>query len=76
MAISVDIVGELFFRSSEMMAHFGKNPVRGGSPPRDRRTREVIIRIVGVLFHDSEMELIDVDELIMRAINIGVVRVI
>lgn len=74
MAISVGIVEELFFKSSEMIAHFGRNPVRGGRPPRDRRIREVMIRIVGVLFQDSEMELIDVDELIMSAINIGMVR--
>lgn len=70
------IVEESFFKSSEMIVHFGKNPVRGGRPPKDRRTKEVIIRIVGVLFHDSEIELIDVDELIMSAINIGMVRVI
>lgn len=29
-AISVDRVEQLFFRSSEIIVHFGKNPVRGG----------------------------------------------
>lgn len=58
------------------MVHFGRNPVRGGRPPRDRRIREVIIRIVGVLFHSSEIELIVVEEFIVSAINIGIVRVI
>lgn len=74
MAMRVGIVEEPFFRSSEMMAHFGRNPVRGGRPPKDRRIREVMTRIVGVLFHDSEMELIDVDELIISVRNIGTVR--
>lgn len=58
-----------------MIAHFGRNPVSGGRPPRDSRIREVIVRIVGVLFHRSEMELIVVEELRVSAMNIGIVRV-
>lgn len=75
MAISVAIVVELFFKSSEMMAHFGKNPVSGGRPPSDSRIKEVIVKIIGVLFHISETELIVVDEFIVRAINIGIVSI-
>lgn len=73
MAISVDRIEQLFFRSSEMIAHFGRNPVRGGSPPRDKRIMDAMAKIIGVLFHASESELIDVAELIMSVMNIGMV---
>lgn len=73
MAISVDRIEQLFFRSSEMIAHFGRNPVRGGSPPRDKRMMDAMAKIIGVLFHASESELIDVAELIMSMMNIGMV---
>lgn len=74
MAISVAMVEELFFKSSEIIIHFGRNPVRGGRPPRDRRIKEVMIRIIGVLFHNSDIELIVVVEFIMSAMNIGMVN--
>lgn len=73
MAISVDRIEQLFFRSSEMIAHFGRNPVRGGSPPRDKRIMDAMAKIIGVLFHASESKLIDVAELIMSVMNIGMV---
>lgn len=66
---------QLFFSSSVMIIHFGKNPVSGGSPPRDRRITDIIVSIVGVLFHRREIEFIVVDEFIMRIINIGIVRI-
>lgn len=66
----------LFFNSSEMIAHFGKNPVRGGRPPRDNRISEVMAIIVGVLFHNREMVLIVVAEFIVSVINIGIVKII
>lgn len=75
MAINVDRMKQLFFRSSEMIAHFGRNPVSGGSPPRDRRIREVIVRMVGVLFHRSETELIEIEEFNDSAMNSGIVRI-
>lgn len=75
MAMSVAIIRQLFFNSSVMMAHFGRNPVSGGRPPRDNKVSDVIIRIVGVLFHRSEIELIVVDELSIIARNIGIVIV-
>lgn len=58
-----------------MIAHFGKKPVSGGSPPVDNRIRAVIGISVGVLFHVSDMELIVVDELVLRIMNIGIVRI-
>lgn len=75
MAINVVMIVQLFFRSSVIMAHFGRNPVSGGSPPRDKRRRVVIISIVGVLFHMSEMELIVVELLVSKIINMGIVRI-
>ncbi|MFY3802745.1 hypothetical protein, partial [Escherichia coli] len=72
-AISVDRVEQLFFRSSEIIAHFGKNPVRGGSPPSDRRMMDAMVRIMGVLFHASESVLIVVAEFVMSVMNIGTV---
>lgn len=73
MAIKVAIIEQLLFRSSEIIAHFGRNPVRGGSPPRDKRMMDAMAKIIGVLFHASESELIDVAELIMSVMNIGMV---
>lgn len=73
MAISVDRIEQLFFSSSEMIAHFGRNPVRGGSPPRERRRIDVIVIIMGVLFHVSDKELIVVAEFVINMINIGAV---
>lgn len=32
-----------------MISHLGKNPVRGGRPPKDRRIRQVKAAIVGAL---------------------------
>lgn len=74
MAISVDRIEQLFFMSSEMMTHFGRNPVRGGSPPKDRRISDARVNIMGVLFHVSEKELMVVAEFVISVINIGVVR--
>lgn len=39
----------LYFSNFVKIAHFGKNPVSGGKP-------------LGILFHDSEIELIGVNE--------------
>lgn len=75
MAINVDSIEQLFFSNSEMMVHFGRNPVSGGRPPRDKRISEVIIGIVGALFHRSETELIVVEEFNVSVINIGIVRI-
>lgn len=52
----------LFFSNSVMIAHFGKNPVSGGSPPVDSRINEIIGSAIGILFHVSDIEVIDVNE--------------
>lgn len=74
MAINVVKIRQLFFSSSVIMAHFGRNPVSGGSPPRDNRINGIIVSVVGVLFHNSEIELIVVDELSISIINMGIVN--
>jgi len=38
------------------------------------KIRDIIVKITGVLFHESDMELIDVEEFSIRIINIGIVR--
>lgn len=58
-----------------MMVHFGRKPVSGGNPPVDSRIRAVMGISIGVLFHVNDMELIVVDELVWRIINIGIVRI-
>lgn len=35
--------------SSWIISHLGRNPVRGGSPPKDRRIRQVRAASVGAL---------------------------
>lgn len=52
----------LFFSSSVMIAHFGKNPVSGGRPPVDSRINEIMGSAIGILFHMSDMVLMDVNE--------------
>lgn len=74
MAINVVKIKQLFFSSSVIMAHFGKNPVSGGSPPKDKRINGIIVSIVGVLFHNNEIELIVVDELSISIMNMGIVN--
>lgn len=75
MAITVVIIRQLFFSSSVIIAHFGRNPVSGGRPPRERRINGIITRVVGALFHRSEIELIVVDELSISIRNMGIVRI-
>lgn len=59
-----------------MMAHFGRNPVSGGSPPVESRINEVIGSAIGILFHMSDMEVIDVNECEWKIMNIGTVIII
>lgn len=61
-AISVAKGRLLFFMSSVMMAHLGRNPVSGGSPPVDSKINEIMGRAIGILFHISDMEVMDVNE--------------
>lgn len=63
----------LFFINSVIMAHFGRNPVSGGSPPVDIKINEIMGRAMGILFHISDIEEIDVNEWVLRIKNIGMV---
>lgn len=45
------------FVNSWRISHFGINPVRGGNPPRDNRTRGVEIVRIGILAHVVAREL-------------------
>lgn len=73
--IAINVAKErlLFVISSVIMAHFGRNPVSGGSPPVDSRISEIMGRAIGILFHISDMEVIDVNEWVWRIKNIGMV---
>ena len=68
--MSVAIIRQLFFISSVMITHFGKNPVSGGRPPRDSNISEIIVSIAGVLFHRSEIELMVIELFSISAMNI------
>lgn len=61
-AITVARIRLLFFSSCVMIAHFGRNPVSGGSPTVDNKINEIIGRAIGILFHMSNIEVMDVNE--------------
>lgn len=75
-AISVAKSRLLFFMSSEIMIHLGRNPVSGGSPPVDNKINETIGRAIGILFHISDIEVMDVNEWAWKIMNIGMVIMI
>lgn len=56
-----------------MMAHFGKNPVSGGSPPVDIRINDIRGRAIGILFHISDIDVMDVNEWLLKIMNMGIV---
>lgn len=72
-AISVARIRLLFFNSSAIIAHFGRNPVSGGRPPVDSKINEIIGSAIGILFHISDMEVMDVNECAWKIMNIGAV---
>lgn len=57
-----------------MIAHFGRNPVRGGSPPKDNMVVRISVVISGSLFHMWDSEVVVVAESSIS--NIKVVTVI
>lgn len=57
-----------------MISHFGRNPVSGGKPPKDRSAAEIINSVAGFLLHVSDIRLIVVIENCIKIINIAVVR--
>ena len=63
----------LFFVISWMISHFGRKPVRGGSPPRDNMVIKMIAVIRGALFHVREIAVVVVAILIISSMNIVVV---
>lgn len=72
-AISVARIRLLFFSSSVMMAHLGRNPVSGGSPPVDSRISEIMGSAIGILFHIRDIEAMDVNECAWKIMNMGIV---
>lgn len=56
MAIIVAIYVLLFIVSSLMISHLGIKPVRGGSPPSDRRTVSMEVIMIGDLLHVWERD--------------------
>lgn len=56
-----------------MIVHLGRNPVSGGSPPVDSKINEIMGRVIGILFHMSDNEVIDVNEWVRNIRNMGVV---
>lgn len=58
------------------MSHFGIKPDSGGRPPRERRIRGVIAVRAGVLAQEVDRELMFVDLLILKTINVEKVMVI
>lgn len=74
MAIRVGRMMLLFLVSSLMMAHLGIKPVSGGRPPRDIRMVSIAAVIRGALFHVWARESAVVLELMMRSMNMGIVR--
>lgn len=57
-----------------MISHFGRNPVKGGNPPRDNIIIKIIVVITGSLFHVRDNEVVVVAEFVIS--NIKVVAVI
>lgn len=62
----VAVKGRPFLASSSRIIHLGRNPVKGGSPPRERRRRGKVAVRVGVLAQDVERPLIVVEEVVFR----------
>lgn len=58
------------------MSHFGKNPVRGGSPPNDRRIRQVNAVRVGALAQAEANVMVFVQLMLLRVRKTAVVIII
>lgn len=63
------------FVNSERIIHFGRKPVRGGRPPRDKSVRGVMAERMGVLVHEVDKALIVVDLLCQNVRNIENVKI-
>lgn len=71
--MSVGIITLLFFVISWMIAHFGKNPVKGGSPPKDSMVVRISVVISGSLFHMWDREVVVVAEFNISSIKVVIV---
>lgn len=60
----------MFFVNSWIIIHFGKNPVNGGRPPRDKRVIRDEIAIMGALFQVRDRDRVEVVEVKINSINI------
>lgn len=58
------------FVSSCRISHFGINPVSGGRPPSERRTRGVRVVMAGAFVHEVASELILVALLSLKIRNV------
>lgn len=56
-----------------MIAHFGRNPVRGGSPPKDSMVVRISVVISGSLFHMWDSEVVVVAEFSISNIKVVIV---
>lgn len=56
-----------------MIAHFGRNPVRGGSPPKDNMVVRISVVISGSLFHMWDSEVVVVAEFSISNIKVVIV---
>lgn len=72
-AIRVGIMMLLFFVSSWMIIHLGRNPVSGGRPPSDNIIARMEEVTRGVLFHEWDSESIVVAELCINSMKVVVV---
>lgn len=63
----------LFFVISWIIAHFGRNPVRGGNPPRDNIVTKINTVISGNLFHMWDNEVVVVAEFSISSIKVVIV---
>lgn len=63
------VSGRSCLANSWRMSHFGANPVRGGSPPRDKRIRGPRPASAGALLHDDARELMFVDSEVLNVRN-------
>lgn len=63
----------LFFVISWIIAHFGRNPVRGGNPPKDNIVIKINMVISGSLFHMLDSEVVVVAELNISNIKVVIV---
>lgn len=52
-AASVAVRGRACFVSSWRISHFGRNPVSGGRPPKDRRIKGVTAVMIGIFVQEE-----------------------